>query len=104
MGKISADEFLLQCGIATFFGVVVHTREGPIPGVHGDGSDAIAARHEEGFSIAPGLQIPADIQIGMAKVAKFCLWSASRRRVTVSPRTTDSSNSLRPAVFSEVCP
>ncbi len=61
----------MQPGIATFFCVIVNPREGPIPGVHGDGSDAIAARREEGFRIAPGLQIPADIQIGMAKVSKL---------------------------------
>jgi len=94
IGKIGADDFLLERGISPVQGVLVNGREIPIPGIQGNRGDAIAARDEESFGFAAGLEIAASVQIRIAEITELLVCAArTRAGVTVSPWITESSNS-----------
>src|ERR1700735_2688754 len=71
IGKIRADDFLLERCVTALFGVGVNAGEIPIPGVERDRCNTVAARDEKSFRFTAGLQIAAGVQIRMAKIAEL---------------------------------
>jgi hypothetical protein len=70
VSQVSIGEFAFEGGVVAFVGVGIDAIEHPVPGVHGDGCDAITAGNEEGLGFASSLQVAAGFEIGMAEIAE----------------------------------